>query len=369
MHQTPPTVPLPDPSAQRRPRTSFYAAVGCLSVIAGLLLGVGGFFGVRALQYEGGAPISGGESTGPAPEPTVLEKAPVGPDSAVPLGSTFPIESTLLEGQVDVTPTTVDWDATAEIHEANAYNEKPEAGSKYILLTVEGVYHGDGFEEWRAGSWLDVVYVAEDGTRYDRAFRVTPRHEELIGQKGVGEDGGFLSEYCFEVPGDLEAGGHFGLYAYVMDIDSGSSVEASCGRRRRRAPTAARGRSSRWTPGPGLRHHLSETLSIRQLRDGTCPRRRDRERSLMSSYSEHVTRVLTEDREHPGLGTVTVLTFAPLEGEEHRPATLGPRSVQAVTGALGAALDRAEAGEIRAIALTGTGRVFLAGADLSMFAD
>src|SRR5699024_11365093 len=80
-------------------------------------------------------------------------------------------------------------------------------------------------------------------------------------------------------------------------------------------------------------------------------------------------RVLTEDREHPGLGTVTVLTFAPPEGEEHRPATLGPRSVQAVTGAIGAVLDRAEAGEIRAIALTGTGRVFLAGADLSMFAD
>lgn len=89
----------------------------------------------------------------------------------------------------------------------------------------------------------------------------------------------------------------------------------------------------------------------------------------MSSYTEHVTRVLTEDREHPGLGTVAVLTFAPPEGEERRPATLGPRSIDAVTGAIGAALDRAEAGEIQAIAMTGTGRVFLAGADLSMFAD
>ncbi|WME22589.1 3-hydroxyacyl-CoA dehydrogenase NAD-binding domain-containing protein [Brachybacterium sp. GU-2] len=89
----------------------------------------------------------------------------------------------------------------------------------------------------------------------------------------------------------------------------------------------------------------------------------------MSSYTEHVTRVVTEDREHPGLGTVAVLTFAPPEGEERRPATLGPRSIDAVTGAIAAALDRAEAGEIRAIALTGTGRTFLAGADLSMFAD
>lgn len=88
----------------------------------------------------------------------------------------------------------------------------------------------------------------------------------------------------------------------------------------------------------------------------------------MSRYSEHVTRVLSEDLEHPGLGTVAVLTFAPPAGEE-RPATLGPRSIDAVTGAIAAALTRAEAGEIGAIALTGTGRVFLAGADLSMFAD
>src|SRR5699024_1327269 len=226
MQQTPPTVPLPDRSAQRRPRTSFYVTVGCLSVIAGLLLGVGDFVGVRALQ-GGGAPLGGGESAGAAPGPAMLAEAPVGPDSAVPLGSTFPIESTLLAGEVGVTPAAVDWDATDAIHEANAYNETPEAGNKYILLTVEGVYHGDGFEEWRAGSWLDVVYVAEDGTRYDRAFRVTPRHEELIGQKGVDEDGGFLSEYCFEVPADLEAGGHFVLDEYVIDIDSGSWIEAA----------------------------------------------------------------------------------------------------------------------------------------------
>ncbi|MBB5833171.1 3-hydroxyacyl-CoA dehydrogenase NAD-binding domain-containing protein [Brachybacterium aquaticum] len=89
----------------------------------------------------------------------------------------------------------------------------------------------------------------------------------------------------------------------------------------------------------------------------------------MSSYTEHVTRVLTEDREHPGLGTVAVLTFAPPEGEERRPATLGPLSIDAVTGAIATALDRAEAGEIQAIAMTGVGKVFLAGADLSMFAD
>ncbi|EWS80458.1 3-hydroxyacyl-CoA dehydrogenase [Brachybacterium phenoliresistens] len=88
----------------------------------------------------------------------------------------------------------------------------------------------------------------------------------------------------------------------------------------------------------------------------------------MSAYTEHVTRVLVEDVDHPALGAVAVLRFAPAEGST-RPATLGPRSVDAVVAAVGAALDRAEAGEIGAIAMTGQGRVFLAGADLAMFAD
>lgn len=224
MHQTPPTVPLPDRSAQRPSRAPFYVTVGCLSVIVGLVLGVGGFFGVRSLQGGGDGPPPTDEVT---TEPTVLETVPVGPDSAIPLGSTFPIESDVLEGAVDVTPATVDWDASAAIHETNSYNEQPEAGSKYILLTVEGVYHGDGFDEWSAGAWLDVVYVAEDGTQYERVYVVTPRYDEGIVDAGVAEDGSFLTEYAFEVPQDLPPGGHFVLDQYVMDVNSGSWVEAA----------------------------------------------------------------------------------------------------------------------------------------------
>lgn len=89
---------------------------------------------------------------------------------------------------------------------------------------------------------------------------------------------------------------------------------------------------------------------------------------MTSSYTESVTRVLAEDCDHPGLGTVAVLRFAPPEGST-RPATLGKVSVETIVAALGTALDRAERDEIGAIALTGTERVFLAGADLSMFAD
>lgn len=89
---------------------------------------------------------------------------------------------------------------------------------------------------------------------------------------------------------------------------------------------------------------------------------------MTSTYSEHVTRVESTDREHPELGTVAVVTFAPAEGSS-RPATLGPQSLEAVASAIDTALERAARGEIRAIALTGTDRVFLAGADLAMFTD
>src|SRR5699024_3879400 len=102
-----------------------------------------------------------------------------------------------------------------------------EPGTKYILLTIEGVYHGDGFEEWRASTWLDAVYVAEDGTQYDRIHLVTPHYDQVLSQAGPAEDGSFLSEYSFEVPQDVEGGGHFVLDEYVMDINAGVWIEAA----------------------------------------------------------------------------------------------------------------------------------------------
>lgn len=227
MHQTPPTVTLPTSKPPRRGRSSFYVTVGCLSVIAGLLLGVGGFFGVRAVQGDGTSTTGGEQTTSSPAEPTVLDETPVGKDSAVPLGSTFPIESTPLGGEVDVTVAEVDWDADEEIQEANSFNEEPAAGNKYLLITVEGVYRGDGFESFKASSWTSVVYVAEDGTEHPRAFRVTPGHGELIAQQGVAEDGSFLDEFCIEVPADVEPGGHIVLHDFVGGIEGGSWVEAA----------------------------------------------------------------------------------------------------------------------------------------------
>ncbi|WP_127127869.1 3-hydroxyacyl-CoA dehydrogenase NAD-binding domain-containing protein [Georgenia sp. SYP-B2076] len=80
---------------------------------------------------------------------------------------------------------------------------------------------------------------------------------------------------------------------------------------------------------------------------------------------ERATLARGTDVEVPGLGTVLVLTLSQEDGSD-RPCALGPRGVAHLEGAVAAAGDRARAGDIGAVVLTGTGRTFLAGADLSV---
>ncbi|MPV37295.1 3-hydroxyacyl-CoA dehydrogenase NAD-binding domain-containing protein [Georgenia subflava] len=82
-------------------------------------------------------------------------------------------------------------------------------------------------------------------------------------------------------------------------------------------------------------------------------------------YAERVTGVHPTDVEVPGLGTVLVLTLAPEDGSE-RPCTLGPAGLANVARAVADAGARAASSEVAAVVLTGTGRTFLAGADLHL---
>ncbi len=84
----------------------------------------------------------------------------------------------------------------------------------------------------------------------------------------------------------------------------------------------------------------------------------------MVNYTEQVTAFTYTEREHDQLGTVGVITA---EAQGPKPPTLGPQSVDNLVAALAHAIEAADSGAIRAIAITGTGSVFLAGADLSMF--
>ncbi|MHB1289464.1 3-hydroxyacyl-CoA dehydrogenase NAD-binding domain-containing protein, partial [Georgenia sp.] len=78
---------------------------------------------------------------------------------------------------------------------------------------------------------------------------------------------------------------------------------------------------------------------------------------------ERVTVLTSADVAVAGLGTVVVLTLAPEDGTD-RPCSLGPVGLGNVEAGVRRVAERARAGEVDAVVLTGSGRTFLAGADL-----
>ncbi|MEE6297180.1 3-hydroxyacyl-CoA dehydrogenase NAD-binding domain-containing protein [Georgenia wangjunii] len=78
------------------------------------------------------------------------------------------------------------------------------------------------------------------------------------------------------------------------------------------------------------------------------------------SSTTRTTSVTTEDVDL-GVGTLELIT---LTGPDGRPATLGPDSLPALQHRIASAAARAHAGELVAVALTGTAEYFVAGADL-----
>ncbi|RPF28631.1 3-hydroxyacyl-CoA dehydrogenase NAD-binding domain-containing protein [Georgenia muralis] len=83
------------------------------------------------------------------------------------------------------------------------------------------------------------------------------------------------------------------------------------------------------------------------------------------SYTERVTVVRPSDVEVPGLGTAALLVLVAEDGSD-RPCSLGPTGLANLEAAVAEAGSRAARGEVGAVVLTGGGRTFLAGADLTM---
>jgi 3-hydroxyacyl-CoA dehydrogenase/enoyl-CoA hydratase/carnithine racemase len=86
---------------------------------------------------------------------------------------------------------------------------------------------------------------------------------------------------------------------------------------------------------------------------------------LPGEADDHVLRVPAEDVALPdGGGVLALLTLTATD--ERRPTTLGPRGLAVLRDALLAVRDRAAAGEVAAVAVTGRPGCFVAGADLSV---
>lgn len=212
----------PDGRRPRSSRTSFYVSIGCVAVILGLVLGVGGFFGVRAVT--GGDPTQSATSD-PGGTGESLESAPAGKGAAVPLGTSFPVVSPdEYVGEVQVAVTEMDWDATAEVAEANEYNDAPGAGEKYMTTTLEATFHGEG--TLSTTFWVSVTYVAEDGTEYGDSYAVTPLDTQLPWE--VADGTSFSQQTAFLIPEDAPEGGHIVLTPTSgADLATGTWVTAA----------------------------------------------------------------------------------------------------------------------------------------------
>ena len=245
---TAPTRRLPE----TRPRTGFYVAVGCLSVVAGLVLGVGGFFGVRALQDDGAAPLAGEhespasdgdpepaepggaaedepaeQSTEDAAQPTgePLADIPVGREQAVPFGTPFPLHPAKVEDEVEVAVTAVDWDATQEILDANSFTAEPGEGRRYVMFTIEGVHRGETPFDGGYAAWIQCAYAGPEDTLHRQVYVVTPRHDEDIEQVGADPGEEFVSELVIELSDDVPRGGHLVLFDAGQELEEGTWVE------------------------------------------------------------------------------------------------------------------------------------------------
>lgn len=85
---------------------------------------------------------------------------------------------------------------------------------------------------------------------------------------------------------------------------------------------------------------------------------------LAAAEGEVVTEAHVRDVKLPSGGLLALITLD--NGQDHtRPNTLGPRSLESLNRAIDAQRERAAAGEIRAVAVTGKPFIFAAGADLS----
>lgn len=276
---TPPTQPLPPSDdatrvrldrnvtaetqqlpPQERGRLPFYSAVACGSLVLALVIGIGGFLGVRSLSAGPSGPPVASDTRSGTPEQQSspddpdgggrgdadaspdhdsdddagdnadadpdgeMPETPTGSEQAQPQGATIAFDAAEAEGYVEVAFGEVTWDADEVIAEANMFNDPPREGHRYLMVALEATYRGNG--TFHAYVWASFEYVAEDGSVHPHTRLVTPNHES--GGHGQIRDGdAFSEEIVFEVPDDTAEGGHFVLNGFSQPTEDGTWVDAA----------------------------------------------------------------------------------------------------------------------------------------------
>jgi hypothetical protein len=144
------------------------------------------------------APAAGASTPTPdgqRPDPTEAGAAAV-PDGSreapLPLGTTAEV------GDYDVAVVSFIGDATAEVREANVFNEAPGEGELYSLVRLQVTYRGDrqGFPAMD----LSVGYIGDDGRIYVDHDCGAVRPDSMIDQPQLVAGGTAEGTFCLRMP-------------------------------------------------------------------------------------------------------------------------------------------------------------------------
>ncbi|MFC0672366.1 hypothetical protein [Brachybacterium hainanense] len=191
--------PMGPTSSSAPNRTWIWIVSGCcvLLLLALLVLGVAGFVVYRANQ-PGGDPTA-----------TATQETDPGGGTAVGEAVEVPTEN----GTATVSFGAVDWDANAEVAEANSSNAAPPEGHVYIVVPVTMTYAGTG----EFTGWLDVTvtFVGADGAEYSSDGAVVEK--DLFLEPAVTDGGTTEGNLVFLIPAEAAEGGEFHVSTWEMD--------------------------------------------------------------------------------------------------------------------------------------------------------
>ncbi|GAB2541840.1 hypothetical protein [Brachybacterium huguangmaarense] len=140
-------------------------------------------------------PTDPAPTTDPAPAGGGSAPAPAGGELALGATGTLP---TSTDGTIDVTVGQPNWDATAEIAEANPFNEPPGPGEVYVTVPVTITYHGPG----ELTPWLETTMSisSPNGQVYSTSGAVSK--EPSIMTNDITDGGTVSFTEAFLIPAD-----------------------------------------------------------------------------------------------------------------------------------------------------------------------
>jgi len=192
-------------NSPRPNRTPIFVAVGCCALLAVVALVAAIIGGVVLLNRGDDPEPTGGPSTSAQGEPTSAEGEPTEEgttpegtsEAAPPSGqASAPVELATEGGTVTATFGPVDWDANAEVAEANQFNEPPPSGQTYILVPVSLTYAGSG--EFDPYIDTTITYIGPDGAEYEIAPAVVDKDFVLL--EAIPDGGTAEGNMAFLVP-------------------------------------------------------------------------------------------------------------------------------------------------------------------------